>query len=89
MPLGLELIESHMQRCTHFASIGTSGVVYPAAGLLAQARSQGAKTWVNSLDAPENLDRKDRFFAGPATQMTAKILQEINIDVQENFDASI
>lgn len=70
----MEAIDTAMQRCTHFAAIGTSGAVYPAAGLLAQAREQGAKTFVNSLDAPDNLHPSDTFMPGPATQVTPKLL---------------
>lgn len=84
MPLRLDHIDSHIKRCTHFAAIGTSGVVYPAAGLLAQARSQGAKTWVNSLDAPDNLDPADRFLPGPATLVAEQIFEEITADILDS-----
>jgi NAD-dependent deacetylase len=69
VPLGLERIEEALQACTHFASIGTSGAVYPAAGLLAMARAAGAATWVNSLDEPENLHPQDVFVSGCAAEV--------------------
>lgn len=69
VPLGLERIEQAMQACTHFVSIGTSGAVYPAAGLLAMARACGASTWVNSLDEPDNLHAQDVFARGCAAEV--------------------
>lgn len=77
VPMGMDHIEDTMQRCTHFAAIGTSGLVYPAAGLLSLARRKGAKTWVNSLDEPENLDHRDHFMPGPATQVVPQLLASV------------
>ena len=51
VPYELDAIERAMRRCTHFAAIGTSGRVYPAAGLLEAARAVGARTWINALFA--------------------------------------
>ena len=42
MPLYLEDIEQALENCRIFASIGTSGNVYPAAGFAAHARHNGA-----------------------------------------------
>lgn len=42
MPLYLEDIEQALGQCRIFASIGTSGNVYPAAGFAAHARHNGA-----------------------------------------------
>lgn len=77
IPLDMDRIEQAMDRCTHFAAIGTSGVVYPAAGLLSAARASGAKTWVNSLDAPDNLDPRDTFVPGQAASVVPGLLDEI------------
>lgn len=81
MPFHLDEIGRAMQSCTHFLSIGTSGVVYPAAGLLAAARSQGAATWVNSLDPPENLDPADRFFPGRGAEVLPGVIEELCAEV--------
>ena len=40
-PFALERIYSELTRADLFLSIGTSGSVYPAAGLVAEARSAG------------------------------------------------
>lgn len=54
--------------CTHFLVIGTSGAVYPAAGLLALARASGARTVVFALEEPDNLHPQDEFLAGAAAE---------------------
>ena len=75
MPRFLDEIGAALSTCTHFLSIGTSGVVYPAAGLLAEARAVGAKTIVNSLDPPENLDPRDEFRGGRAAEIVPSLAQ--------------
>lgn len=44
MPYDMEAIERRVMACGTFVSIGTSGVVYPAAGLVVVARAAGART---------------------------------------------
>ena len=69
IPRYMDAIQDAVARCTHFVSIGTSGVVYPAAGLLAWARTAGAATFVQSLDEPDNLDPRDVFAGGRAVDV--------------------
>jgi NAD-dependent deacetylase len=42
MPYNMEEIYSWIRRCSLFLSVGTSGMVYPAAGFTAEARAAGA-----------------------------------------------
>lgn len=77
MPLHMEKIESCLARATHFVSIGTSGQVYPAAGFLSAARKYGAETTVNSLDAPSNIDPRDRFVPGRAASVVPQLVNEL------------
>jgi NAD-dependent deacetylase len=77
MPYQMEAIESAAERCTHFLAIGTSGLVWPAAGLLATARSLGARTWVQSLEAPENLHASDLFVQGRAAEVVPGLVAEL------------
>ena len=74
MPYHLDEIQQRVASCQYFLSIGTSGVVYPAAGLLSVARAAGAKTWVNSLDLPENVDPADRFVSGRAADVIPQMV---------------
>ncbi|GLR48404.1 NAD-dependent deacylase [Sphingomonas astaxanthinifaciens] len=50
MPYAMDRIEEALSRCTLFASIGTSGAVYPAAGFVQTARYVGARTIELNLD---------------------------------------
>jgi len=77
MPLHMDAIEQALSRCTHFASIGTSGAVYPAAGFLAAARSVGAETWVNSLEEPQNLHPGDHYLPGRAAEVVPDLVQRL------------
>jgi NAD-dependent deacetylase len=77
VPYEMDRIAAAVARCTHFFSIGTSGVVYPAAGFLGLARQVGATTWVNSLDPPENLHGADRFLPGRAAEVVPGALEEL------------
>lgn len=77
VPFHLDAIERALRACTCFAAIGTSGQVWPAAGMLAQARAQGASTWVQALEAPRNLDARDRWRPGRAADVVPPLLAEI------------
>jgi NAD-dependent deacetylase len=69
LPCGMRAIEHALGNCTHFLALGTSGLVQPAAGLLAVARARGARTIVQALEAPLNLDPLDEFHAGRAAEV--------------------
>ncbi len=77
IPKFLDEIDQAMEQCAHFVAIGTSGNVWPAAGLLGIARAAGAATWVQALEEPSNLNSRDRFFPGRATVAVAPMLDRI------------
>jgi NAD-dependent deacetylase len=77
MPFHMADIDRAMRRCTHFVAIGTSGKVWPAAGMLQQARAAGAVTWVQSLDAPDNLGAQDRYRQGRAATVVPALFAEL------------
>jgi NAD-dependent deacetylase len=66
VPLHLEEIAEAVRDATHFVAIGTSGMVYPAAGLAALARSVGAHT-VEINPAPGGNPAFAEVLAEPAT----------------------
>lgn len=80
MPYHMEAIEAALEDCTHFLAVGTSGVVYPAAGFLAQARSSGARTWVQALEAPENAGHAEVFVPGRAAEVLPPLLARLARD---------
>jgi NAD-dependent deacetylase len=47
-----------------FLAVGTSGVVYPAAGLVLEARSAGAETWLVNVEPPDNRSAFRHFVEG-------------------------
>jgi NAD-dependent deacetylase len=67
-PAHLERIEAFMEEAQGgrflFLAVGTSGVVYPAAGLVTTARSVGAATWLVNAEAPENVRLFDHVVEG-------------------------
>jgi NAD-dependent deacetylase len=77
MPYHLDEIAVAVESCTHFLAVGTSGVVYPAAGYLGAARRLGATTVVQSLDEPDNLHPGDRFVPGRAAEAVPRLVDEL------------
>jgi len=77
MPYHMEAIERALVACTHFLAVGTSGVVYPAAGFLQLARESGARTWVQALERPENVHAADRFISGRACVSLPALVAEL------------
>ena len=47
-----------------FVAAGTSGVVYPAAGLVNATRARGAETWLVNADRADNASRFHHFVQG-------------------------
>ena len=64
----LDEIAAAVEGCETFVVIGTSGVVYPAAGLSWAARAHGATTVLLNLDPHEDGDDFDAAEYGPATR---------------------
>lgn len=52
-----------------FLAVGTSGLVYPAAGLVLEARGQGAATWLVNAEPPQNRGAFQHFVQGPSGQV--------------------
>jgi len=77
MPYHLDAIETALVDCTHFLAVGTSGVVYPAAGFLQLAREQGARTWVQALEPPDNAHVADEFVPGRAAEVLPALLERL------------
>ncbi len=71
-----EMLEpAHLQRIDHFmrtarrlvfVAAGTSGAVWPAAGLVNVARDLGASTWLVNAEPADNTASFDHFVEGPS-----------------------
>jgi NAD-dependent deacetylase len=77
MPLGLDLIDEALARCDVFASIGTSGHVYPAAGYVSVARAHGARTLELNLESSQVCELFDEHRLGPASETVPAWVDEL------------
>ena len=68
MPYHMEAIYAALEAADVFASIGTSGEVYPAAGFVEVARAAGLRTVEINLEATRRPGLFDEVILGPATQ---------------------
>ena len=77
MPLQLNRIYDALSQADLFISIGTSGVVYPAAGFVHEARAHGAHTIELNLEpsALESEFAEKRY--GKASQVVPQLIAEI------------
>lgn len=76
MPYGMDEIHRQLFTCDLFVSIGTSGVVYPAAGFVDYAIAAGADTLELNLERAANSDfRESR--QGPASVLVPAWVAEI------------
>ena len=69
VPYRMEEIADALGRADLFVSIGTSGNVYPAAGFVAEARANGARTIELNLEPSEGATFFHEAIHGPATKI--------------------
>ena len=84
MPMHLSEVERLLAGCDMFIAIGTSGVVYPAAGFVQLAKESGAKTYLFNLDKSENSDMFDYHFYGKASETFTKFAEQLLIEQDKN-----
>jgi NAD-dependent deacetylase len=77
MPYEMDLIDQALAGCDLFASIGTSGAVYPAAGFVQTARYCGAKTLEINLEPSQGSLFFDERRYGPAGVEVPKWVDEV------------
>jgi NAD-dependent deacetylase len=76
IPYFLSEIEHSLKKCDVFIIIGTSGLVYPAAGFVMTAKLMGAKTIAINLEAPDNLSFIDEFHQGKSGEVLPALVKE-------------
>ncbi len=69
MPYQMEVIYAALREADLFVSIGTSGAVYPAAGLVRNARDMGLRTLELNLERSQGSHWFDETRLGPATKV--------------------
>lgn len=77
MPYRMDEIYAAVNRCDLFVSIGTSGAVYPAAGLVREARQAGAATLELNLEPSQGSGWFHEARHGPATVVVPAWVEEM------------
>jgi NAD-dependent deacetylase len=77
MPYEMHRIDSALMDANLFASIGTSGNVYPAAGFVQTARHVGARTLDMNLDPSLGSYLFDESRAGKAGELVPAWVEEM------------
>jgi len=81
MPYGMDRIHRELFGCDLFVSIGTSGVVYPAAGFVDYALAGGSRTLELNLERAANSDfHLSR--QGPATELVPAWVDEVLAELE-------
>jgi NAD-dependent deacetylase len=77
MPYHMDRIYEELAGADLFLSIGTSGNVYPAAGFVAEARSNGAHTVELNLEPSEGASLFHEAHHGPATKVVPMYVERV------------
>ncbi|NJS14614.1 MAG: NAD-dependent deacylase [Sphingopyxis sp.] len=77
MPYRMDEIYAALNRADLFVSIGTSGAVYPAAGLVREARAQGTRTLELNMEPSRGTRWFDEARHGPATKLVPIWVEEM------------
>lgn len=77
IPMHMEAILNAVETCEVFIVVGSSGHVYPAAGLVDQANNAGARTVLVNLEAPINASAFDEILLGPAGELLPQLVDRL------------
>jgi len=77
MPLDIMRIHEAVSVCDLFVVIGTSGVVYPAAGFVQEARQAGAHTVELNLEPSDGHNLFAERVYGPATRVVPAFVEQL------------
>jgi NAD-dependent deacetylase len=77
MPYRMDEIHAAVRKCDLFVSIGTSGAVYPAAGLVRNARDLGAQTLELNLEQSKGSAWFHESRLGPASVLVPQWVDEV------------
>ena len=73
----MDEISDMLKKCDLFVAVGTSGVVYPAAGFVSQAKYYGAQTYLFNLEYTENNYYFDHQVMGKASETLPQFLEKL------------
>jgi len=78
MPMFMEKINQKISDCDVFVAVGTSGVVYPAAGFVQMAKYYGAQTYLFNLESARNNLYFDHQIIGKASETLPDFLKNLS-----------
>lgn len=76
-PLYMNQVEHLLSQCDLFIAIGTSGVVYPAAGFVQSAKYANAQTYLFNLDVGANDFYFDHQIIGKASKTIPQFVEKL------------
>ncbi|MBR2033328.1 MAG: NAD-dependent deacylase [Alphaproteobacteria bacterium] len=82
--LYMDKVDKLLSNCDLFLSVGTSGVVFPAASFVQIAKYNGAKTFEFNLEATSNNFYFDKHIMGPACTTLPAFVDELIKSAKEN-----
>jgi len=77
IPYHMDTIEMQLRACDLFVAVGTSGVVYPAAGFVQEARLGGAQTLEINRESSAVTGYFHQLRLGPATVEVVALVDEL------------
>lgn len=80
--LYMDKVDELLRRCDLFLSVGTSGVVFPAAAFVQTAKYYGAATYEFNLEATSNNFYFDQHIMGPAGTTLPAFVDEMIKDIK-------
>lgn len=81
--LYMDKVEKLLQTCDLFISVGTSGVVFPAAAFVQTAKYYGADTWEFTLEPTANNYYFDHHIYGPAGETLPPFIDSLIKDATQ------
>jgi NAD-dependent protein deacetylase/lipoamidase len=76
-PFHMREVIPALEQSSIFLTVGSSGVVQPAASFALIAKQNGAKTYYVGLESPANAFAFDEIFLGPASERLTELLEVI------------
>ncbi|MBP5353416.1 MAG: NAD-dependent deacylase [Alphaproteobacteria bacterium] len=86
--LYMDQVDRLLNSCDLFVSVGTSGVVYPAAGFVQFAKMFGADTYEFNMEETSNNSLFDKHIYGPAGTTLPQFVQQLLADVPTKEEMS-
>jgi NAD-dependent deacetylase len=74
-PFHMQAVMDALQQCTVFLTVGSSGVVEPAASFVQRARQKGARAYYLGLEEPANAAVFDYVFLGKSGERLPELFQ--------------